>query len=115
MCAEFPGYERLYHELNIKQIRLETPDFTLPSLHAIHTAINEITQSSSSTVYLHCKAGRGRSAAVALCYLLRTYDLNLNESQNLLMEKRTQVSCNGGGGFSGSGLKVCGIFVFFVV
>ncbi|KAI8885545.1 phosphatases II, partial [Backusella circina FSU 941] len=93
MCAEFPGYERLYHELNIKQIRLETPDFTLPTLHSIHAAINEINQSSSS-VYLHCKAGRGRSAAIALCYLMRVYQLNLSEGQEVLMRKRVQVDKN---------------------
>lgn len=40
-------------------------------------------------------AGRGRSAAIAICYLLRTYDLNLNECQSLLIEKRPQVTLHG--------------------
>ncbi|KAI9480656.1 MAG: protein-tyrosine phosphatase-like protein [Benjaminiella poitrasii] len=100
LCAEFPGYEKLYSELNIKQIRLETNDFTMPSLDAIHKGIDEIisiknkqqaSPENNNTIYLHCKAGRGRSAAIAFCYLLRIYDLNLAECQKVLIEKRIQV------------------------
>lgn len=95
MCAEFPGYEKLYDELSIRQIRLETADFCIPSLDIIHKGIKEITdikQNQPKTpIYLHCKAGRGRSAAIALCYLLRNYTLNLNEAQKLLLAKRQQV------------------------
>ncbi|CEP11958.1 hypothetical protein [Parasitella parasitica] len=95
MCLEFPGYEKLYKDLGITQIRLETPDFSIPSTDLIHSGICEIVKRKEdkpkSTIYLHCKAGRGRSAAIAICYLLRTYDLNLTECQALLIGKRSQV------------------------
>lgn len=59
MCCEFPGYENLYKELNIIQIRLETPDFCIPSLDSIHDGINEIIELKQkmpkSSIYLHCK------------------------------------------------------------
>ncbi|KAI7897947.1 protein-tyrosine phosphatase-like protein [Cokeromyces recurvatus] len=96
LCIEFPGHEKLYDELNMKQIRLETNDFKVPSLETIHKGIDEIMsikneqQIPFNSIYLHCKAGRGRSAAIAFCYLLRTYNLNLFECQKVLMEKRIQ-------------------------
>ncbi|KAI9267067.1 protein-tyrosine phosphatase-like protein [Helicostylum pulchrum] len=96
LCSEFPGYEKLYKELNITQIRLETPDFCIPSLDSIESGINQIVtlkqQLPKSSIYLHCKAGRGRSAAIAICYLLRTYQLDLSQSQQILLKKRHQVS-----------------------
>ena len=59
MCAEFPGYEKLYHELGMKQICLETPDFTIPSLGSIKTGLIEIMEIKeklpTSSIYLHCK------------------------------------------------------------
>ncbi|KAI8049418.1 protein-tyrosine phosphatase-like protein [Gilbertella persicaria] len=95
LCAEFPGYKKLYRDLDIKQIRLETPDFSIPSIEMIRQGIQEIEhrkqQNPKSTVYLHCKAGRGRSAVIAVCYLLRTYTLDLTTCQALISEKRPQV------------------------
>lgn len=95
LCAEFPGYEKLYSDLNITQIRLETPDFTVPALDTIHRGIDAIIQrireKPKNSIYLHCKGGKGRSAAIALCYLLRSYNLTLKESQDLLLTKRPQV------------------------
>lgn len=36
-------------------------------------------------------AGRGRSAAIALCYLLATYQLDPFEAQKVLNKRRPQV------------------------
>lgn len=59
MCSEFPGYEKLYKELDIIQIRLETPDFCVPSLDSIQDGIHEIIELKQkmpkSNIYLHCK------------------------------------------------------------
>jgi atypical dual specificity phosphatase len=59
LCSEFPGYEKLYQELNIRQIRLETPDFSIPSIELIRKGIDKIIcrkqEKPKSTIYLHCK------------------------------------------------------------
>lgn len=59
MCNEFPGYEKLYKDLNIIQIRLETPDFCIPSLDLMEKGMNEIIalkqKLPKSSIYLHCK------------------------------------------------------------
>lgn len=36
-------------------------------------------------------AGKGRSAAIALCYLLTIYELDLIQAQKELLKKRPQV------------------------
>uniref|UniRef100_A0A0N4ZUU1 Phosphatidylglycerophosphatase and protein-tyrosine phosphatase 1 n=1 Tax=Parastrongyloides trichosuri TaxID=131310 RepID=A0A0N4ZUU1_PARTI len=43
------------------------------------------------SVYVHCKAGRTRSATVAMCYLLNKYDYMPNVAMELLKQKRPQV------------------------
>ncbi|ORY98546.1 protein-tyrosine phosphatase-like protein [Syncephalastrum racemosum] len=94
LCAEFPGYKDLYKELHIRQIRLPTTDFTIPDLASIEIGLDtlmEIIESQKGSVYVHCKAGRGRSAAFAICYLLRRYRLNPPEAQNILLHCRPQV------------------------
>ncbi|KAI8977319.1 protein-tyrosine phosphatase-like protein [Mycotypha africana] len=98
LCAEFPGYQKLYRRLQITQIRLETPDFAIPNLDTLLNGVEKIVEMKKrkpkSMIYLHCKAGRGRSAAMAICYLLRTYLLNLHECQTLLLHKRPQIDTN---------------------
>ncbi|KAL0097950.1 protein-tyrosine phosphatase-like protein [Phycomyces blakesleeanus] len=94
MCAEFPGYLSLYDELSIQQIRLPTTDFSIPTVNAITKGVNSIIdtmENKDGVVYLHCKAGRGRSAVIALCYLLRVYRLTPVEAQEVLLVCRPQV------------------------
>ena len=47
-------------------------DFTPPTLDSIKEGLQIITkaQSKKHTVYIHCKAGRGRSAVITACYLM---------------------------------------------
>lgn len=39
-------------------------------------------------VYVHCKGGNGRSAAVAFCWLLYSHGWGLRETQEYLSDKR---------------------------
>ncbi|KAI9260499.1 protein-tyrosine phosphatase-like protein [Phascolomyces articulosus] len=95
LCAEFPGYKSLYDDLKLKQTILPTSDFTIPHLdnieRGVEVILNSIQDDSEACIYLHCKAGRGRSAIVALCYLLRMYLLTPSEAQAILLRCRPQV------------------------
>ncbi|KAI8378031.1 protein-tyrosine phosphatase-like protein [Radiomyces spectabilis] len=94
MCAEFPGYHHLYKELSVQQIRLATTDFTVPSVALLREGVEAIIRTAvqeNKCVYLHCKAGRGRSAAVAICYLLRMYKITPLQAQQILLQRRPQV------------------------
>ncbi len=89
-CAEYAGPQEAYEQAGIEQLRIPTVDFTHPSLDDVTNAVDFIEQhvSEGSTAYVHCKAGRARSATVAICWLIRNKNMTPQEAQSLLLEKR---------------------------
>ncbi|KAJ3027403.1 Phosphatidylglycerophosphatase and protein-tyrosine phosphatase 1 [Rhizophlyctis rosea] len=77
MCLEHPGEGGRYPAVGIEELRLRTEDFTVPGVEDL---------------WRGCEAGRGRSAALALCYLLYRYDLTPQQAQEILLSKRQQVN-----------------------
>ena len=55
------------------QYWFETVDFKPPSLPTIQEGLTIIEQMKANghSVYVHCKAGKGRSAVVVACYLIK--------------------------------------------
>ncbi|KAL3068090.1 hypothetical protein niasHT_038080 [Heterodera trifolii] len=47
--------------------------------------------SKGRTCYVHCKAGRTRSATVAICYLMHKFDYSVDEAFDALSKKRPQI------------------------
>ena len=56
---------------------------------AVHFISDSIER--GETVYVHCKAGRGRSATVVLCWLMQAKGLTPDEAQAYVQAKRPQV------------------------
>uniref|UniRef100_A0A0N5CA69 Phosphatidylglycerophosphatase and protein-tyrosine phosphatase 1 n=1 Tax=Strongyloides papillosus TaxID=174720 RepID=A0A0N5CA69_STREA len=52
--------------------------------------IEEVNNEGKS-VYVHCKAGRTRSATIAMCYLVKKYDYVPNIAMEFLKKKRPQI------------------------
>jgi atypical dual specificity phosphatase len=94
MCDEFPGPTDLYKPLGIEQLWLRTIDFQPPSLEHIEEGVEFIQQAmdAGSAVYVHCKAGRARSATVVLCWLIKYRNLSAEDAQKKLLERRPHVS-----------------------
>ncbi|ESQ36847.1 hypothetical protein EUTSA_v10008212mg [Eutrema salsugineum] len=64
----------LYHAHGINHLELPTRDYLFaPSISDICQAVDFIHRNASSgkTTYVHCKAGRGRSTTIVLCYLVK--------------------------------------------
>jgi len=57
----------------VKQLQLPTPDFDTISHEFIERGVEFIhwNVSHGRSVYIHCKAGRGRSALIVMCYLIK--------------------------------------------
>jgi len=72
MCYEYPGPKVSYGKLGMKQLHLPTVDHTEPSVDKLIEAVDFIKQHKDrgEKVYVHCKAGHGRAASVALCWLM---------------------------------------------
>ncbi|EEF50273.1 Protein-tyrosine phosphatase mitochondrial 1, mitochondrial precursor, putative [Ricinus communis] len=63
----------LYHAHNIVHLVIPTRDYLFaPSFADICQAVDFIHENASlgKTTYVHCKAGRGRSTTIVLCYLV---------------------------------------------
>jgi atypical dual specificity phosphatase len=72
MCYEFDGPKNSYARLGIKQLHLPTIDHTDPTLDSIKEAVAFIKQCQlqGEKVLTHCKAGHGRGACIALCWMM---------------------------------------------
>lgn len=96
MCAEWNGHTSRYDSSGIEQLHLPTPDFTSPDIHAVRNGVNFIARfaSESRRVYCHCKAGRGRSATIALAWLIHSQNLTPSDAEQHLINRRPQVNRN---------------------
>ncbi|MCC9654888.1 phosphatidylglycerophosphatase and protein-tyrosine phosphatase 1 family protein [Rhodopirellula halodulae] len=93
-CEEYCGPVEQYAKHEIEQLHLPITDFTHPSLQDVITGVDfiqRITQSGKA-VYIHCKAGRARSATIAICWLIAHRDMSPAEAQAWLLEKRPHIN-----------------------
>lgn len=63
-----------WKSLGVEFKQLATPDFVgAPSLDQIRDGMSHIERcrNEGQTVYIHCKAGRTRSATLVACYLVK--------------------------------------------
>ena len=72
LCDEYKGPVDKYNRLGMKELWLPTVDHFEPSLGDIQRAVNFIHKhkKQGDRVYVHCRAGHGRSAAVVYAWLL---------------------------------------------
>lgn len=63
-----------WHAAGVEQLRLSTVDLTgVPSLEHLHRGVDFALKfrQQGGCVYVHCKAGRSRSATLVAAYLIR--------------------------------------------
>lgn len=90
MCDEWNGHTSRYDSSGIEQLHLPTPDFTSPDIDAVRSGVDFIARFASEgrRVYCHCKAGRGRSATIALAWLIHSQ----SDAEQRLIHRRPQVN-----------------------
>jgi atypical dual specificity phosphatase len=92
-CDEYSGPVKSYEKFGIQQLHLPITDFVAPTPAEIETAVQWMRsrRDEGCSVYVHCKAGRARSATMVLCYLISTHPMTAEQAQALLQSKRPQV------------------------
>ena len=72
MCEEYRGPLSCYDRLGMEQLHLPTVDHFEPSVEDLKKAVSFIQrhESDGGRVYVHCRAGHGRSAAAVYAWLL---------------------------------------------
>lgn len=93
-CEEYAGPVADYQQHGIEQFRMPTVDFTHPSLDDVCRAVEFIEShvDQGNRVYIHCKAGRARSATVAICYLMKRRGITKEEGQKVLNQARPHIN-----------------------
>ena len=93
-CEEYEGPVDEYKKHGIEQMRMPTIDFTHPKYEDVSRAVEFIEQqvAAGKKTYVHCKAGRARSATVVICWLIKNQQMTAAEGQRLLLEKRSHVN-----------------------
>jgi len=81
-------------ELGVSVCHIPTVDYNnAPSLYQIKNSLEFIDSfDDNSTVYVHCKAGRSRSATVVLSYVIKKYGMNPDEAISFVRSKRPHIN-----------------------
>ncbi|KAI2662557.1 NADH dehydrogenase [ubiquinone] iron-sulfur protein 3, mitochondrial [Labeo rohita] len=83
-----------WRAVGVEQVRLSTVDLTgVPSLEHIHKGVDFALKhrEQGTSVYIHCKAGRSRSATIAAAYLIRLHCWSPEEACKMLASVRPHV------------------------
>jgi len=93
LCYETTGPITWYTQKGIKLLQLPTIDHFEPTLSDIEKAVEFIYEcvQNRKRVYVHCFAGRGRSAAVMICYFIKMYGWEAIRAQEELIKRRPLV------------------------
>ncbi|GAB4861967.1 hypothetical protein Ancab_037221 [Ancistrocladus abbreviatus] len=84
----------LYHAHNITHLVIPTRDYLFaPSFSDICKAVHFIHENKSCerTTYVHCKAGRGRSTTIVLCYLVEHREMTPDAAYEYVRSIRPRV------------------------
>ncbi|XP_010275392.1 PREDICTED: putative dual specificity protein phosphatase DSP8 [Nelumbo nucifera] len=84
----------LYHAHGIEHLVIPTRDYLFaPSFGDICKAVDFIHKNASSgkTTYVHCKAGRGRSTTIVLCYLVEHKQMSPDTAYEYVRSIRQRV------------------------
>jgi atypical dual specificity phosphatase len=99
VCAEWPGRTHdEYRQLGCSAVeevaRIPIPDMTVPPIPELERGADFVRtwiERKKKNVYVHCKAGRGRSVAVVLAYLVKWQGLSAEEAQKVVHSVRPHV------------------------
>jgi atypical dual specificity phosphatase len=91
---EWPGPIEEYAGSGITQLYLPTIDFMPPTLEHLQEGVAFIQQvrEEGGKVYVHCKAGRGRSTTVVVCWLVHAAGMTPEEAQKHIESRRPHVN-----------------------
>lgn len=93
LCEEFDGHERDFARRGLAYLRLPTLDYHSPAVADLERGVAFIERHARDgrRVYVHCKAGRKRSAVLALCWLIASRGLTPDEAAAELRRARPHV------------------------
>jgi len=90
-----PVSPRDWEEAGVKVLHSPTQDFNAPTFNELAACVNfmkDFFQQSDKSIYVHCKAGRGRSVAVVVCFLIDTMGLSTDQAIDFIQQQRSHIN-----------------------
>jgi atypical dual specificity phosphatase len=99
MEESFAGSPIEHNEWNNNGVRtfaIPTPDYEPLNINTLINTIKIIDDElqNGKTVYIHCKAGVGRSASVVVGYIMKKYKMNVDDAIEYVKKYRSSISLN---------------------
>ena len=93
MCREFDGHEDEMAAAQVTQLYLPTLDFHSPTEEDMIRGVEFMQQQAEAgnSIYVHCKAGRGRSVTLGVCYLIAAPRIGGHDAYDRIREVRPQI------------------------
>lgn len=94
LCEEFDGHRDEMAAHGIEQLHLPTLDYQCPSAEDLLRGLEFLQnkQSRGAKSLVHCKAGRGRSATLALCYVMAMRGCSAADADRYLRTRRPHLT-----------------------
>jgi atypical dual specificity phosphatase len=85
-----------YAENGIRHLQIPTPDCETIFFELVMRGVEFIhwNLSNGRSIDVHCKAGRGRSFMIVVCYLIKYQQMNAEEACDLVQKMRPQAGFN---------------------
>lgn len=79
---------------DVESLHIPTPDFCPPTTEEIKQCVDFMKRviATGKSVYVHCKAGRGRSVVAVVCYLMEVDDLSVEDAIEFVKKRRPQIN-----------------------
>ncbi len=94
LCREWDANAALYKRRGLSSLHAPTIDFDAPTLDDTLRCVAFIHERAKKgeSVYVHCKAGRGRSVCIVLAYLVLHEGLSPKEADARIRKTRPHIS-----------------------
>jgi len=91
-----PVTPKTWKKLGVEHRIISAKDFKPLSQSEIKESVHFLEKQSSLGVptYVHCKAGRGRSATAVVCFLMKKYGYSAEKAKSKVFESRSQINLN---------------------
>jgi len=90
-----------WKSINVTQKIINSSDFEPLSIKDIQKGVSflencvrEIKNGNTNKIYVHCKAGHGRSAIIVIAYLMKNHRMNLVDAHEFTKNKRSTINLN---------------------
>jgi protein-tyrosine phosphatase len=93
-----PVKEEDWKENNVNQKIIHAADFNPLTMEQIHEGVSFIEkireENKTDKIYVHCKAGHGRSVIIVICYLIKTRNMDFEKAYHFIKDKRHSINMN---------------------